>query len=53
MHFWQTFWTIGVVVAGVSFAFVTVIVTLRGGRDLADMFTRLSEQKKHEDDASR
>ncbi len=54
MQFWQTFWTIGVLVASVSFAFVTVVVTLRGGRDLAEMLTRLSEQKnQEEDDTSR
>jgi hypothetical protein len=50
MHFWQTFWTISVLVAGLSFAFVTLVVTLRGGRDLAELFTRLLEQKRHGDD---
>ncbi len=54
MYFWQIFWTIAVLVAGLSFAFVTVIVTLRGGRDLKDMFARLLEQKRHGDeDAAR
>jgi hypothetical protein len=50
MPFWQIFWTIGVLVAGLSFAFVTLVVTLRGGRDLHEMFTRLLEQKRHGDD---
>lgn len=50
MYFWQWFWTAGVLVAGLSFAFVTIVVTLRGGRDLTEMFARLLEQKRHGDD---
>ena len=46
MYFWQVFWTAGFLVASLSFAFVTVVVTLRGGRDLREMFARLMEQKK-------
>jgi hypothetical protein len=54
MLFWRIFWTISVLVAGLCFAFVTLVVTLRGGHDLHEMFTRLLEQKKHPDeDASR
>jgi hypothetical protein len=54
MYFWQAFWTISVLVAGLSFALVTVIVTLRGGRDLTEMFARLLEQKRRgDDDAAR
>jgi hypothetical protein len=48
MHYWILFWTVAVLVAGLSFAFVTVVVTIRGGRDLRDMFTRLKDQKDHD-----
>ncbi len=46
MRFWQIFWTVSVLISSVSFAFVTVVVTLKGGKDLREMFTRLLEQKK-------
>ncbi len=44
MRFWQLFWTIWLVVAGLSFAFITLVVSLRGGRDLRQMFRDLSRQ---------
>ena len=44
MRFWQLFWTISLLVAGTSFAFITLIVSLRGGRDLRQMFRDLSKQ---------
>ncbi len=50
MRIWELFWTAAVLVAGLSFAYVTVVVTLRGGRDLRDMFARLLEQKKRDAD---
>ena len=50
MRFWQIFWTASVLIAGLSFAFVTVIVSLKGGKDLREMFRRLLEQK-HEEEA--
>ena len=54
MYFWRIFWTISLLVAGASFAFVTIVVTLRGGRDLTEMFARLLEQKRRgDDDAAR
>ncbi len=46
MRFWQIFWTVSILVAGFSFAFVTVVVTLKGGKDLRDMVARLLEQKR-------
>jgi hypothetical protein len=49
MKFWEIFWTISVLVAGLSFAFVTVVVTLKGGSDLREMFARLLEQKRDEE----
>jgi hypothetical protein len=44
MRFWQLFWTISLVVAGSSFAFITLVVSVRGGRDLRQMFRDLSKQ---------
>jgi hypothetical protein len=32
-----------------SFVFVTIVVTLKGGQDLRDMFSRLLEQKINDD----
>ncbi len=49
MLYWKIFWTVSVLVASLSFAFVTVVVTLKGGRDLRNMFTRLLEQKRDEE----
>ena len=49
MLYWKIFWTISVLVAGLSFAFVTVVVTLKGGQDLRNMFARLLEQKRDEE----
>ncbi len=46
MVLWQIFWTVAVLGAGFAFAFVTVVVSLKGGRDLREMFARLLEQKK-------
>jgi len=44
VRFWQLFWTISLVVAGSSFAFITLMVTIKGGKDLRQMFKDLSEQ---------
>ena len=49
MYYWQIFWTASVLVAGLSFAFVTVVVILKGGRDLKEMFNRLLEQRKNDE----
>ena len=44
MRFWELFWTISLVVAGLSFAFITLMVIIRGGKDLRQLFKDLSEQ---------
>ena len=46
MESWRLFWTLFLVVSGVSFAFITVVVTVKGFRDLLEMFSRLTEQKE-------
>ena len=46
MEGWKVFWTVFLLVSGTSFAFITIVVTMKGFRDLLDMFTRLGEQKE-------
>jgi hypothetical protein len=48
MRYWVLFWTAGILIAGFSFAFVTIVVTIKGGRDLREMFSRLRDQKDHD-----
>jgi hypothetical protein len=49
MRYWQIIWTVSVLVAGLAFAVITVVVSLKGGRDLKEMFSRLLQQKKDEE----
>jgi len=44
MNLWLIFWTLMLVVAGGSFAAITVVVTMRGSRDLRQWFATLSRQ---------
>jgi len=41
MGFWYYFWTINFVISGSAFLIITLIVAVRGARDLRDMFARL------------
>ena len=45
MKYWQWFWTISLIVAGAAFAFITVVVTIKGFQDLREFFSRLSKQQ--------
>jgi hypothetical protein len=45
MNLWLMFWTMMLVVAGGSFAAITVVVSVRGVRDLRQWFTSLSRQE--------
>jgi hypothetical protein len=45
VNLWLIFWMLMLVVAGGSFAVITLVVTLRGGRDLRQWFATLSRQK--------
>lgn len=49
MNYWQIFWTVWLVIAGVSFAAITAIVTVKGYEDLRTMFSRLTEQRVEDD----
>ena len=42
MRYWQIFWTICLLVGGGAFAFITVVVIVKGGKDLRSMFSQLS-----------
>ena len=50
MKYWQVFWTFWLVTAGISFAVITGIVTVRCYQDLRNMFSGLVRQgtKDHE-----
>ena len=48
MTYWLAFWTFWLITAGVSFAVITAIVTVKGYKDLRSMFTGLASQKGHE-----
>lgn len=44
MNYWLMFWAFALVVAGASFAAITLIVIFRGYHDLRNMFTGLTKQ---------
>jgi hypothetical protein len=46
MESWKLFWTMFLLVSGASFAFITLVVTVKGFRDLLDMFSSLGRQKE-------
>ena len=51
MRYWLFFWTFAALAAGSSFAAITIVVTIKGGRDLRDLFRNLLEQRaKHGED---
>jgi hypothetical protein len=41
MGFWYYFWTVNFIVAGSSFAVITLVVLVRGSKDLRDMLRSL------------
>jgi hypothetical protein len=45
MNYWLAFWTASLLVAGLSFAIITCVVTVRGYKDLRTMFSRLTQQR--------
>jgi hypothetical protein len=46
MNLWLLFWTFCLVVAGASFAFITIVVSIKGGRDLQQWFKSLQQQNR-------
>jgi hypothetical protein len=45
MGFWYYFWTANFLLAGSAFAVITVVVLVRGSKDLLDMLARLREKQ--------
>ena len=48
MKYWQIFWTLNLVIAGMAFAFITLAVTIKGVKDLRQWFANLRRQKLEE-----
>jgi hypothetical protein len=48
MKYWEIFWTLNLVVAGTAFAFITVVVTINGAKDLRQFFGNLRRQNQEE-----
>lgn len=48
MNLWLWFWMVSLIVAGASFAFITVVVTVKGGHDLRQWFRSLQRQNKEQ-----
>jgi hypothetical protein len=51
MGFWETFWPIALLVSATGFAAITLVVTVRGARDMKNMLSGLqarhTENKTH------
>jgi len=44
MRYWELFWTASLLVAGGAFAFITIVVIVKGGPDLREMLRQLRRQ---------
>jgi hypothetical protein len=51
MKYWEIFWTLSLLVSGAAFAFITVVVILKGGPDLRDMLRRLRREHSPPEDS--
>jgi len=49
MNAWRIFWEACLIMAGATFAGITVIVAVRGFADLRQMFANLAQQRKPEE----
>jgi hypothetical protein len=43
MNYWYYFWTANFILAGSAFVAITLVVMVRGIRDLREMFSRLHQ----------
>ena len=50
MNGWMNFWAAWLVISGVAFAVITLIVAVKGLRDLLAMFAGLSVKRQVEHD---
>jgi hypothetical protein len=48
MKAWQIFWSASLLIAGVSFACITVVVAAKGFQDLRKALRRWQEQKEQD-----
>jgi hypothetical protein len=46
MNYWEAFWTFCLLVAGSTFAAITLIVIVKGGPDLREMLRQLRRQNQ-------
>lgn len=44
MKYWETFWTLCLLLAGGAFALITAVVIVKGGPDLREMLRQLRRQ---------
>lgn len=44
MKAWEIFWMLCLIIAGATFAFITLIVIIKGGPDLREMLRQLRRQ---------
>lgn len=44
MKYWEAFWTLCLIVAGATFAFITLVVIIKGVPDLREMLRQLRRQ---------
>jgi hypothetical protein len=49
MRVWQSFWSVSLLVAGISFSFITAVVAIKGFEDLRDLFRRLHRQQDEQE----
>lgn len=48
MNLWLMFWTFSLIVAGASFALITIIVSIKGVKDLREWFRSLNQQNRED-----
>ncbi len=46
MNIWATFWMLCLIVAGGAFALITLIVMVKGFKDLREMLSELSKKER-------
>jgi hypothetical protein len=47
VRYWETFWTLCLLLVGGSFVLITIVVIAKGGPDLREMLRQLRRQNLH------